>query len=109
MIDHLRKQHSIDSPNRPEEPKRAESSILSFIKGKERLTHQLLEKNILRWISAAFQQIFHDIPGIRLPFTRRQVVRQQLADEFAAQRVQLNEELSKTCKRIAISMDVWKG
>ncbi|KAK9321898.1 hypothetical protein V1517DRAFT_157057 [Lipomyces orientalis] len=33
------KQHSIDSPNRPEEPKRAESSILSFIKGKERLTH----------------------------------------------------------------------
>ncbi|KAK9319972.1 hypothetical protein V1517DRAFT_280867 [Lipomyces orientalis] len=96
IIDHLRKQHSIDSPNRPEEPKRAESSILSFIKGKERLTHQLLEKNILRWIvaekqpfttleSAAFQQIFHDIPGIRLPFTRRQVVRQR----FAAQRVQL--------------------
>ncbi|KAK9326393.1 hypothetical protein V1517DRAFT_349850 [Lipomyces orientalis] len=103
MIDHLRKQHSIDSPNRPEEPKRAES-----------------KKNILRWIVAekqpfttlewaSFQQIFHDIPGIRLPFTRRQVVRQRLADEFAAQRVQLNEELSKTYQRIAISLDVRKG
>ncbi|KAK9246426.1 hypothetical protein V1506DRAFT_436959, partial [Lipomyces tetrasporus] len=51
MIDHLRKQHSIDSPNKVEEPKRAESSILSFINGKGTLTHQqLLEKNILRWI-----------------------------------------------------------
>ncbi|KAK9323788.1 hypothetical protein V1517DRAFT_87055 [Lipomyces orientalis] len=27
MIDHLRKQHSIDSPDKPEEPKRAEYSI----------------------------------------------------------------------------------
>ncbi|KAK9375020.1 uncharacterized protein V1513DRAFT_363786, partial [Lipomyces chichibuensis] len=94
MIDHLRKQHSINFPDKPEEPKNAEYSILSFIKGKERLTHQqLLEKNILSWIvaekqpfttleSPAFQQIFHDIPGIRLPFTSRQVVRQRLADQF---------------------------
>ncbi|ODQ71038.1 hypothetical protein LIPSTDRAFT_332821 [Lipomyces starkeyi NRRL Y-11557] len=51
MIDHLRKEHSIDSSNKPEAPKRTESNILSFINGKERLTHQqLLEKNILRWI-----------------------------------------------------------
>ncbi|KAK9426881.1 hypothetical protein V1505DRAFT_382080, partial [Lipomyces doorenjongii] len=89
MIDHLRKQHSIDSPAKPEEPKRAESSILYFIQGKERRTHQqLLETNILHWIVAettfynlgvaAFQQIFHDIPGIRLPFASRHVVKQRL-------------------------------
>ncbi|KAK9371778.1 uncharacterized protein V1513DRAFT_454555 [Lipomyces chichibuensis] len=45
MIDHLRKQHSINSPDKPEEPKRAEYSILSFIK-KERLTHQQLWRRI---------------------------------------------------------------
>ncbi|KAK9357486.1 hypothetical protein V1504DRAFT_365070, partial [Lipomyces starkeyi] len=57
MINHLRKQHSINSPNKPEAPKRTESNILSFINGKERLTHQqLLEKNILRWIVAEKQQ-----------------------------------------------------
>ncbi|KAK9374218.1 uncharacterized protein V1513DRAFT_446387 [Lipomyces chichibuensis] len=56
MIDHLRKQHAIDSPDKPEEPKRAEYSILSFINGDKRLTHQhLLEKNILSWIGAETQ------------------------------------------------------
>ncbi|KAJ8098121.1 hypothetical protein POJ06DRAFT_179750, partial [Lipomyces tetrasporus] len=105
IIDHLRKQHSIDSPNKVTEPKRAEPSILSFINGKGTLTdQQLLEKNILRWIvvekqplttleSPACQQIFRDIPGIALSFTSRMVVKQRLADEFAAQSLQLNEEL----------------
>ncbi|ODQ69185.1 hypothetical protein LIPSTDRAFT_334861 [Lipomyces starkeyi NRRL Y-11557] len=74
---------------------------------KERLTHQqLLEKNILKNDRLQeFQQIFYDIAGII--FTSRQDVRQRLADEFAPQRVQLNEELSKTWKTIAISLDVW--
>ncbi|ODQ70012.1 hypothetical protein LIPSTDRAFT_333883, partial [Lipomyces starkeyi NRRL Y-11557] len=93
-------------------------NILSFVNGKERLTlQQLLEKNILHWIvaekqpfttleSPAFQQIFRDIPGITLPFTTRQVVRQRLADEFAAPGLQLKEEMSKTCKAIALSLDV---
>ncbi|KAK9489226.1 hypothetical protein V1508DRAFT_362321, partial [Lipomyces doorenjongii] len=40
MIDHLRNQHSIDSPNNPKAIKRAGSNIVSFINGKERLTHQ---------------------------------------------------------------------
>lgn len=119
---HLSK-HSIYSPDTasPEASKKPKSTILNLLgaKEKENLTHQqLLEKNILRWIvtekqafttieSPDFQQIFHDIPGISLPFTSRHTVRQRLIENFNVQRLQLKEELSITCKTIALSLDIW--
>ncbi|KAK9426983.1 hypothetical protein V1505DRAFT_402798 [Lipomyces doorenjongii] len=88
--------HSIEAQERPEPAKKPKSSILTYIGQRENLSSQkLLEKNILRWIvadrqpfttieSEAFRQIFHDIPGITLPFMSRSV-RQRLVDDFAAQ------------------------
>ncbi|KAK9250865.1 hypothetical protein V1507DRAFT_393933, partial [Lipomyces tetrasporus] len=105
MVEHLRKRHSIEAQERPEPAKKPKSSILTYIGQREKLSSQkLLEKNILRWIvadrqpfttieSEAFRQIFHDIPGITLPFMSRSVLRQRLVDDFAAQRAKLKEEL----------------
>ncbi|KAJ8100213.1 hypothetical protein POJ06DRAFT_281345 [Lipomyces tetrasporus] len=82
---------------RPDPAKKPKPSILAYIGQREKLSPQkLLEKNILRWIvadkqpfttieSPAFRQIFHDIPGITLPFISRGVLRQRLVDDFAAQ------------------------
>ncbi|ODQ69411.1 hypothetical protein LIPSTDRAFT_334640 [Lipomyces starkeyi NRRL Y-11557] len=81
------------------------SSILAYLGEREKLSPQkLLQKNILRWIvadkqpfttieSPAFRQIFHDIPGITLPFMSRSVLRQRLTDDFAAQRCPLERRV----------------
>ncbi|ODQ74594.1 hypothetical protein LIPSTDRAFT_70264, partial [Lipomyces starkeyi NRRL Y-11557] len=99
---HLRKRHSIEAQERPEPAKKPKSSTLAYIGQREKFSPQkLLGKNILR-----FRQIFHDIPGITLPFMSRSVLRQRLADDFAAQRANLKEELLHTCRTIALSLDV---
>jgi hypothetical protein len=92
------------------------TSLLSEHAGLTR--QQILEKNILQWIvkqkqaftaieSPKFQQIFHDIPGIELPFSSRYTVRQRLMNQFVEQRCDLKYELESTCKTIALSLDVW--
>ncbi|KAK9364418.1 ribonuclease H-like domain-containing protein [Lipomyces kononenkoae] len=54
-----------------------------------------------------FQQIFRDIPGIALPFSSRHTLRMRIKDDFDMQRLKLKKELSKTCRTIALSLDVW--
>jgi hypothetical protein len=91
----LKEKHGILPPGVPEpvvaNPK---STIVSLWGNKEKLTFQeRLEKNLLRWVisskqpftvveSPAFRQIFKDIPGISLPFTSRQTLRQRLMEDF---------------------------
>ncbi|KAJ8098517.1 hypothetical protein POJ06DRAFT_282527 [Lipomyces tetrasporus] len=91
------KRHSIEAQDRPEPTKKPKSSILAYFGEREKLSQQqLLEKNILQWIvtekqpfttleSPAFRQIFHDIPGITLPFSSRHTLRQRLVDNFTSQ------------------------
>ncbi|KAJ6038619.1 hypothetical protein N7460_007336 [Penicillium canescens] len=80
-------------------------------------TRALLEQNILRWVvtddvaftaieSPAFQQIFKDLPDAPLPFSSRTVARRIDAD-FDRCRIQLIDELARTCSTIALSLDVW--
>ncbi|KAK9428606.1 hypothetical protein V1505DRAFT_332264, partial [Lipomyces doorenjongii] len=103
---HLKDKHGILPPGVPEPAVAApKSTIVSFWGNKENLTFQeRLEKNLLRWVisckqpftvieSPAFRQIFKDIPGISLPFTSRQTLRQRLMEDFDFQRVKLKEEL----------------
>ncbi|KAJ6001162.1 hypothetical protein N7481_001571 [Penicillium waksmanii] len=77
----------------------------------------LLEQNILRWVvsddvvftaieSPMFQQIFKDLPDAPLPFFSRTVVCCIDAD-FDRCRIQLIDELARTCSTIALSLDVW--
>jgi hypothetical protein len=120
MGTHLRKHliYPLDSIAEASTKKR-QPSIATLFKRKNTLTsEQLLEKNLLRWIVAekqafmaierpTFQQIFHDIPGISLPFSSRHTVRERLVKDFALQRSYLKEELNSTCKTIALSLDVW--
>jgi hypothetical protein len=119
MQRHLEK-HSIFPPSDTASLKKPQPSIISLITKQETLTHQqLFEKNLLRWIvqdkqaftvivSQAFQQIFEDIPGINLPFTSRSTIRRRLVENFDKQRLQLKEELARSCKTIALSLDVDK-
>ncbi|KAK9369639.1 hypothetical protein V1509DRAFT_618662, partial [Lipomyces kononenkoae] len=120
MKTHLAK-HSIYPPESEGRNKgeKEQTSVVSLWEKKEKLTHQqLLEKNLIRWIvaekqafttieSATFQQIFRDIPGIALPFSSRHTLRRRLKDDFDMQRLKLKEELSRTCRTIALSLDVW--
>jgi hypothetical protein len=87
--------------------------------GNQSLTHhEVLERNAIRWIvtdmkafttveSPEFQQMFRDIPGIEPPFTSRHILRDRIMQEFAIQRTNLKNELTLTCKTIALSPDIW--
>ena len=57
--------------------------------------------------SPEFQQMFQDIPGIEPPFTSRHTLRDRIMQEFAIQRTNLKNELTLTCKTIALSLDIW--
>ncbi|OGE46980.1 hypothetical protein PENARI_c080G05268 [Penicillium arizonense] len=57
--------------------------------------------------SPDLQQLFKDIPGISLPFTSRNTLREPLLEDFNLQRAKLKEELATTCQTIALSLDVW--
>ncbi|KAJ5144474.1 hypothetical protein N7526_001982 [Penicillium atrosanguineum] len=93
-------------------------SIASIFQSRaEHDTRALLEQNILRWVvtddvaftaieSPAFQQIFKDLPDAPLAFSSRTVVRRIDAD-FDRCRIQLIDELTRTCSTIALSLDVW--
>ncbi|KAJ5318500.1 hypothetical protein N7476_004920 [Penicillium atrosanguineum] len=76
-------------------------SIASIFQSRaEHDTRALLEQNILRWV------IFKDLPDAPLPFSSRTVVRRIDAD-FDRCRIQLIDELTRTCSTIALSLDVW--
>ena len=122
MKTHLAK-HNIFEKSDPEDPYEGSSetkqlSIASIFQSRaERDTRALLEQNILRWVvtddvaftaieSPAFQQIFKDLPDAPLPFSSRTVVRRIDAD-FDRCRIQLIDELARTCSTIALSLDVW--
>ena len=79
---------------------------------------EVLEHNLIKWIintaqpftiieDPAFQQIFIDLPGVFLPFTSACSVSRRIMDKFDMYRSQLKEDLSTTCKTVAISLDVW--
>ncbi|KAK9259603.1 hypothetical protein V1519DRAFT_407436, partial [Lipomyces tetrasporus] len=87
---HLAK-HSIYPPGTEDRNsgEKQQISVVSLWEKKEKLTHQPLLENLIRWIvaerqafttieSATFQQIFHDIPGIALPFSSRHTLRRRL-------------------------------
>ncbi|GCB25878.1 putative AC transposase [Aspergillus awamori] len=56
--------------------------------------------------SPAFLQIFKDLPDAPLPFSSRTLVRRIDAD-FDHHRIELINELTRTCSTIALSLDVW--
>ncbi|KAI1829135.1 transcriptional regulator family: Zinc finger, BED-type predicted [Penicillium roqueforti] len=116
MKTHLAK-HNIFEKSDPEDLGEGSSetkqhSIASMFQSRaEHDTRALLEQNILRWVvtddvaftaieSPAFQQIFKDLPDART------VVRRIDAD-FDRCRIQLIDELARTCSTIALSLDVW--
>lgn len=79
---------------------------------------EVLEQNVIKWIitttqpftvieDPAFQQIFHDLPGVFLPLTSARTVSRRVMDHFDTYRSQLEEELATTCKAVAISLDIW--
>ncbi|KAK9241907.1 hypothetical protein V1506DRAFT_509965 [Lipomyces tetrasporus] len=91
---HLKEKHGILPPGVPEPVVAApKSTIVSLWGNKEKLTFQeLLEKNLHRWVisskqpftvveSPTFRQIFKDMPGMSLPFTSRQTLRQRLMED----------------------------
>ena len=119
MQRHLEK-HTIFPPHsRLSTDTKKQPNIVDFMAKTQGLSHQeRLEKNILRWIvkdkppftaieTPSFNQIFHDIPGVSLPFSSRSTLRRRLVEEFDKQRLQLKEELAVTCKSIALSLDLW--
>ncbi|KAJ6125923.1 hypothetical protein N7471_010416 [Penicillium samsonianum] len=118
MKTHLAK-HDIYCPTSSIQPAKKGPDIRSFMGGKQSLTHQeVLERNAIRWIvtdmkafttveSPEFQQMFRDIPGIEPPFTSRHTLRDRIMQEFAIQRTNLKNELTLTCKTIALSLDIW--
>lgn len=119
MQRHLEK-HSIFPPSQSNtHSKSKEPNILNLLTNQETLSvQQRLEKNLIQWViqdkqaftvieSSAFQQIFEDIPGISLPFLSRSTLRRRLIERFDLQRSQLKEDLAKTCKTIAFSLDIW--
>ncbi|KAJ5742343.1 hypothetical protein N7533_011752 [Penicillium manginii] len=118
MKTHLVK-HGIYCPTSSIQPAKKGPDIRSFMGGKQSLTHQeVLERNTIRWIvtdmkafatveSPEFQQMFRDIPGIEPPFTSRHTLRDRIMQEFAIQRTNLKNELTLTCKTIALSLDIW--
>ncbi|KAJ6038636.1 hypothetical protein N7460_007353 [Penicillium canescens] len=118
MKTHLAK-HGIYCPTSSIQPAKKGPDIRSFMGGKQSLTHQeVLERNAIRWIvtdmkafttveSPEFQQMFRDIPGIEPPFTSRHTLRDRIMQEFAIQRTNLKNELTLTCKTIALSLDIW--
>jgi hypothetical protein len=78
----------------------------------------LLEQNLLWWIvtddiaftaieSPAFQQIFKDLPDVPLPFSSSRTLVRRIDSDFDYGRVQLIDELARTCSTIALSLDVW--
>lgn len=79
---------------------------------------EVSEHNLIKWIintaqpftaieDPAFQQIFIDLPGVFLPFTSACSVSRRIMEKFDTYRYQLKEDLSTTCKTVAISLDVW--
>ncbi|KAL3262695.1 hypothetical protein ABHI18_002508 [Aspergillus niger] len=56
--------------------------------------------------SPAILQIFKDLPNAPLPFSSRTLVRRIDAD-FDHHRIELINELTRTCSTIALSLDVW--
>ncbi|KAJ6061220.1 hypothetical protein N7444_001916 [Penicillium canescens] len=118
MKTHLAK-HGIYCPTSSIQPAKKGPDIRSFMGGKQSLTHQeVLERNAIRRIvtdmkafttvkSPEFQQMFRDIPGIEPPFTSRHTLRDRIMQEFAIQRTNLKNELTLTCKTIALSLYIW--
>lgn len=118
MRTHLAK-NGIDCPISSIQPAKKGPDIRSFMGGNQSLTHQeVLERNAIHWIvtdmkafttveSPEFQQMFRDIPGIEPPFTSRHILRDRIMQEFAIQRTNLKNELTLTCKTIALSLDIW--
>jgi hypothetical protein len=94
-------------------------SIASMFRGKtEQDVRDLLERNLLRWIvtddiaftaieSPAFQRIFKDLPDVPLPFSSSRTLVRRIDSDFDYGRVQLIDELARTCSTIALSLDVW--
>lgn len=80
-------------------------------------TVEVLEHNLINWIitttqpftvieDPAFQQIFQDLPGVFLPLTSARSVSRRIMDQFDTYRAELKEDLTTTCKTVAISLDV---
>jgi hypothetical protein len=94
-------------------------SIASMFRSKtEHDVRELLERNLLRWIvtddiaftaieSPAFQRIFKDLPDVLLPFSSSRTLVRRIDSDFDYGRVQLIDELARTCSTIALSLDVW--
>lgn len=87
-----------------------------FKKQKLQPTTEKLERSIMKWIANAkipfpvvedFLQIFGKSSLPRLSLISPQTLKRRLEDEFKSQRTQLKEELTATCKSVALSLDIW--
>ncbi|KAK9364368.1 hypothetical protein V1509DRAFT_643760, partial [Lipomyces kononenkoae] len=114
---HLQKSHGLPLGNDKEDA--TQPTIMTMWQRKETAsTAELFERNLIRWVvqtrqpftvieCPAFVKLFKDIPGVDLGFTSRKTLKLRINSEFELCRANLKRELDRTCRTIALSLDVW--